>query len=339
MIALSGGGTGGHLASLRVLKKAFMEQGVDSILIGSTYGQDSHWFAGEEGFAARYFLDTRGVMGRGFFNKIISLSMVIMGVIKSIHILRRHKVKAVLSVGGYAAAAASFASVILRIPFFIHEHNTVAGQLHRLLSPFARVIFNSYEERSPVRDYPVDEAFFDKRRLRKRVNRILFLGGSQGAEFINNFALEVAPLLHQRGIEIAHQTGEREFDYLKDRYRALNSNADIFPFEQDMAIRMAEADFAVTRAGAGTLWELAANGLPALFVPYPYAVRDHQYQNAKFFADMGLGFLIRESSLKPEILFSALNGEISEISNRLMKLIHPGGADKMAAYVLKSIGI
>ena len=337
MIALTGGGTGGHLSSLRVLKKAILELGTAPTFIGSTYGQDRRWFACEEGFAACYFLNTRGVVNRNPLGKAVSLSKIALAAAAAMRILRRHHVKAVLSVGGYAAAPASFAAVSLRIPLFIHEHNAVIGGLHRVLLPLAQTLFSSYDNGSPVRDYPVDAAFFNKRRVRRSVLRVLFMGGSQGARYINNFALSAAPFLDERGIDVSHQTGERDYRYVKARYRSLNVNADIFPFDSAMADRMSQADLAVSRAGAGTVWELAANGLPALFVPYPYAVRDHQYLNANYFAKQRLGWVTRESSLKLEMLFSALRSDIGEVSSRLIAMIRPGGAQEMAEYVMGHI--
>jgi UDP-N-acetylglucosamine--N-acetylmuramyl-(pentapeptide) pyrophosphoryl-undecaprenol N-acetylglucosamine transferase len=339
MIALSGGGTGGHLASLKVLKEAFIEQGTVPIFIGSAYGQDSRWFVEGEGFAARYFLGTQRVMGRSLAGKLVASAMMASAIKKAIRILRKHQTKAVLSSGGYAAAAADFAAVLRGTPLYIHEHNVVSGHLHRLMAPFSQGLFNSYDETSPIRDYPVDTPFFETRRVRHAVKRILFLGGSQGSRPINEFALKVSPLLQQRGIEISHQTGETDLEFVKAGYNSLKISADVFSFDENMATRMSRADFAVTRAGAGTLWELAANGLPALFVPYPHAVRDHQYFNARYFADQGLGFVIREEVLRPKHLFSALNNKIKETSSRLMDLIHPMGAKRIAEFVLKSVGL
>jgi len=337
MIVLTGGGTGGHLTGIRALKDAFIKEGVDPIFIGSIHGLDRKWFAEEAGFAARYFLNTRGVVNRRLLGKIVSFAMIARETITAIGILKQHKVKAVLSVGGYPAAAASFAATVRRISLFIHEHNVSVSHLHRIMMPYAQELFSSYDGRSPVLDYPVDMTFFDGRRRRNHVQRVLFLGGSQGASFINDFALAVAPVLDRRGIAITHQTGKPEFKRVKTAYEAMNVDADCFAFDRDLASRMVQADFAVTRAGAGTLWETAANGLPALFIPYPYAARDHQYYNAKHFADQGLGFVARQSEVNSDILLAALKCDARSISSRLMALIRPGGAEKIVQHVLKLI--
>ena len=186
----------------------------------------------------------------------------------------------------------------------------MVSPLNRLLRPYAAGFFSSYGGASPVPDFPVDRTFFDLARPRTRVGRIVFLGGSQGARFINDFALEVAPALRRMGIAITHQTGEADFSRVQAGYRALHVDADTFAFDSALTPRMASADFAVSRAGGGTVWELAANGLPALFVPFPHAARDHQYRNARFFADRRLGFVARQSELDLDLLLSALRCDL-----------------------------
>ncbi len=338
MIALTGGGTGGHLEIARLLKEAFRAQGIAPIFVGSTHGQDRRWFGDDEGFVARYFLNTRGVVDRGPAGRIVSLAMIARATRTAANILRRHAVRAVVNVGSYAAAPASFAAAWRRIPLFIHENGANVSPLSRLLRPSAAGFFSSYGEDSPVTDFPVDRTFFDTARPRTRVERILFLGGSQGATFINDFALAVAPTLQGLGIAIAHQTGETDFDRVRARYRALRIAADVFAFDRVMAPRMAAADLAVSRSGGGTLWQLAANGLPTLFVPFPYAARDHQYENARFLVDRRVAFVARQTELDLDLLLSVLQADLRSISIGLMALVKPGGAEQIVQYVLDRLG-
>lgn len=337
MVVLTGGGTGGHLAGIKVLKDAFITRGVNPVYIGSTNGLPCANFFDQNGFSASYLLNTRTVMDRGWPGRVVSVVMNLLAVKKAAAILGRHKIKAVVSVGGYAASAPLLAALIRSIPVFIHEHNCVMGRVHKLVSPYAREFFSSYDDRSPVKDYPVQDSFFKKRRIRRQVKRILFLGGSQGSTFINDLAIRMAPLLQTAGIRISHQTGHKDFDRVKSVYREFQADVDVFDFDDDMASQMALADFAVTRAGAGTLWELAANGLPALFIPYPYASEDHQYHNARFLADKGLGFVARQPEVSDEVLFSAIRSDLTRISTQLMSLIQPASGDKIVRYILDSI--
>ena len=338
MIVLTGGGTGGHLEVARLLKEAFRTRRVAPIFIGTVRGQDQRWFGSNDGFSARYFLNTRGVVDRGKAGTVVSLALVARAAVTAAGILKRSAARAVIDVGSYAAAPASLAAIIRRIPLFIHEPSAAVSPLNRLLRPYAAGFFNSYGGASPVPDFPVDQAFFDTARLRTRVGRIIFLGGSQGARFINDFALEVAPTLRRMGIAITHQTGEADFSRVQAGYRALHVDADTFAFDSALTPRMASADFAVSRAGGGTVWELAANGLPTLFVPFPHAARDHQYQNARFFADRRLGFVARQPELDLDRLLSALRCDLHPISTGLMALNKPGGADKIVEWVLRRLG-
>jgi UDP-N-acetylglucosamine--N-acetylmuramyl-(pentapeptide) pyrophosphoryl-undecaprenol N-acetylglucosamine transferase len=338
MIVLTGGGTGGHLEVARLLREAFRGRGIAPIFIGSARGQDRRWFGSDDGFAARYFLDTRGVMDRGLAGRAASLGLIARATGTAFGILRRHGASAVVNVGSYAAAPASLAAALRRLPLFIHEPSAVTSPLTRLLSPCCAGTFSSYGEASAVADFPVDRAFFDLARPRTRVGRILFLGGSQGAQFINDFALTVAPTLRRMGVAISHQTGEMDFARVRAGYRSLGVDAEVFAFDRPMAPRIAAADLAVSRSGGGTLWQLVANGLPTLFIPFPYAARDHQYHNARFFADRRLGFVARQSEADLDLLLGVIRSDLREISLGLMSRIKPGGAARIAEYVLSRIG-
>ncbi|MBF0530716.1 MAG: glycosyltransferase [Deltaproteobacteria bacterium] len=337
VIALTGGGSGGHLSSVKELKKAFVELGAQVIFLGSTSGQDQSWLLGETGFIVCYYFPVRSVVDRGPAGQAVSLAKIIRAAAAARVVLKKHGARALISVGGYSAAPGGLAALVSGVPLFVHEHNVVMSRLHRLEKPWAAEVFSSYDLCSPARDYPVSQDFFDCRRLRNRVQNVLFLGGSQGARFINDLALGAARQLSEQGVSVAHQTGFRDFDRVRAAYQALNVEADIFAFDRYPAQRMARADLAVTRAGAGTLWELAANGLPALFIPYPHAARNHQYFNALYFTAQGLGWVARQSQARPGLLLSIIKHNLTYISQKLMALIKPGGALRMAEIVMKKI--
>lgn len=337
MIALTGGGTGGHLEVARLLKVAFRRRGVPAIFVGSSRGQDRRWFEGDEEFAACYFLDTRGVVDRGPADRIGSLALIARATARAIGILRRHAARAVVNVGSYAAAPASFAAVLRRTPLFVHEPAAAVSPLTRVLAPFSGGVFSSYGVPSPVVDFPVDQEYFALARPRMKVDRILFLGGSQGAQFINDFGLAAAPTLRRMGIAIAHQTGDADFERVQAAYRALGVPADVFAFDRAMPPRIAAADLAVSRSGGGTLWQLVANGLPTLFVPFPHAARDHQFHNARFFADRQMGFVARQAEVSLDLLLQVMRADLTAISLRLMAQVEPGGAERIADYVLERL--
>ncbi len=325
-IAITGGGTGGHLAIAAALLEALKEKGHEAIYIGSTSGQDRAWFEEEMRFEKRYFLDTSGVVNRKYLGKVWALIKIFLAVLKSRKILKNEKIDAVISVGGYSAAAATFASYTKQIPFFVHEQNAVMGRLNTMMKPYARAFFSSYDENSPVKDYPVREIFFTTARLRKEIRTIAFFGGSQGAQFINDLAIETAAICTAKGIKVIHQCGERDFERVQKAYKDQKLDVELYSFTKELPALIERADLAVSRAGASTLWEVTANGLPALFVPYPYAAGDHQFYNAKYLVDKGFAWSYRESESYSRNLLAILESDLEEKSRGLLELSHKGGA-------------
>ena len=339
---MTGGGTGGHLAIVRAVKEAVIssrEQEVGSrealVYVGSTKGQDRAWFGEDSDFEAKYFFETRGVVNQGFAGKIKSLFMMLKATLQAVKIIRRHHAKVVFSVGGFSAAPMAFAAILTRTPLVIHEQNAAIGALNRLLKPYAKYFISSYEDESPVKAYPVKALFFENARIREKVQTVIFLGGSQGAKAINSLALTIAPELKKRGIRIIHQAGERNIDEVAEAYRKLGIEAEVFGFSDRIASLMKEADFAVARAGASTLWELSATALPTLFIPYPYAAGDHQYYNAKFLVEKGLAWMMREETLTPDRVLALLQEDMRPRSEGLMQLIEKDGSRQIAALLRK----
>jgi UDP-N-acetylglucosamine--N-acetylmuramyl-(pentapeptide) pyrophosphoryl-undecaprenol N-acetylglucosamine transferase len=326
VIVLTGGGTGGHLAVVSAVKEALNAKGIKPFFIGSENGQDRAWFGKDPGFIDRIFLPSRGVMNRRGVGKLFSLFNTARLVLRSRKSLSTLGVKAVFSVGGYAAAPAAIAAASLKIPLVIHEQNAVCGALNRRLKPFCKAFYSSFDPLSPCKDYPVKRVFFDKARVRSKINAVIFLGGSQGADAINKFAMSVAPILADRGVKIIHQCGRAGFEEARNFYEENAIKADVFDFDPNIVDRLTQADFAIARAGAGTLFELTANGLPALFVPYPLAAGNHQMANAKYLSEKELGWCVEESRLSPEALYNVLPADLTDISEQLAKEIRYGGA-------------
>ena len=336
-IVMTGGGTGGHLAIIKAVKEHLGAE--ELVYIGSTHGQDKQWFEHDDDFVARYFLQTRGVVNQGALGKVVSLWMLLSATMKSIRYLRKHKASVVFSVGGFSSAASSFAAKILRIPLIIHEQNAAIGSLNRTLRPYATEFISSYLDDSPIKAYPIKQEYFDSARVRGEVKTVIFLGGSQGAQAINTLALEIAPTLRDRGIHIIHQAGERNIAEVEQAYRELGIEADVFGFTDKLSSYMAEADLAIARAGASTLWELSATALPTLYIPYPYAAGDHQYHNAKFLVDRELAWMMRESELDIESLLSLLGQDMQTQSRGLMEIVQRDGSLQIAQLLMRSDGL
>nr|WP_314475741.1 UDP-N-acetylglucosamine--N-acetylmuramyl-(pentapeptide) pyrophosphoryl-undecaprenol N-acetylglucosamine transferase [uncultured Campylobacter sp.] len=340
-MVICGGGTGGHLAVAKALNEEIVLRGCRTIFVGSSSGQDKMWFENGAAFSEKFFLPSSGVVNKKGLGKLFSLFNILKLAFKCRKIFKTYAVKAVVSVGGYSAAPAAFAAIISRTPLFIHEQNAVIGNLNKLLKPLAKGFFSSYFK--PVFSYPVAERFFSSARLRSELKTVIFLGGSQGAAAINSLALKLAPVFKQKGVKIIHQCGKNSLESLQEEYKKLGlagEELDLFDFDPKIELKISRADLAISRAGAGTLWELTANALPSVFVPYPHAANNHQVFNAKFLVDQNLAkFCFQKGGdIDADEMLNLINEmDISRISSKLSRQIDNGGARKIVDEILKDI--
>lgn len=330
MIAMTGGGTGGHLSIVKALCEEYNQNGIKPIYIGSVNGQDRHWFENYSGFSDCYFLQSGGVVNKRGLKKIFSLLNIIKQAFACKKIFKKHNVTTVFSVGGYSAAPAALATILTRKTLFIHEQNAVLGRLNRLLKPYAKELFSSYENASFYTPYPVSKRFFEAKRVRKDIKKVLFLGGSQGASFINSLAKEMAKDLEKRGIGIIHQCGSKDLEELRIFYTKNSIKVDLFDFDKSLHAKMKEADFAISRAGASSLWELVACGLPTFFIPFPFSAANHQYYNAKSLSDKKVAYLSNQDSVKKEDILRIIDSiNVENISKKLLSCVDEDGAKKI----------
>ncbi|WP_033915683.1 undecaprenyldiphospho-muramoylpentapeptide beta-N-acetylglucosaminyltransferase [Campylobacter sputorum] len=325
MIAISGGGTGGHLIIAKTLCEELNKRGEKTIFIGSQNGQDKLWFENDDDFTHKYFLQSSGIVNKKGLSKLISFLNIIKLSFVCIKIFKKHGIKKIVCVGGYSAAPASFAGILTKKEIYIHEQNAVTGKLNKFIKKFAKNFFSSYEGK--FYSYPVNLKFFESARVRNGLKAIMFLGGSQGAKFINSLALELALSLKEKNIKIIHQCGLREFDEIKQKYKELGVEAEVFAFSKNIEESMKKADLCISRAGASSLWELCANNLPCIFIPFPFAAKNHQFYNAKFLYEKNLCVLIEQKNVdKNTILRYIDNINLAEISSGLANVIEKNGA-------------
>jgi UDP-N-acetylglucosamine--N-acetylmuramyl-(pentapeptide) pyrophosphoryl-undecaprenol N-acetylglucosamine transferase len=240
-------------------------------------------------------------------------------------LLKQGQFQGVFTTGGYIAAPAIIAAKSLGLPTVLHESNAIPGKVTRWLSPWCSVTaigfqaaarflkgktvqvgtpvrsqFRAALEQPPALDLPIPAD----------APLVVVVGGSQGAVAVNRLIRQSAPAWFEKGIWVVHQTGENDPDVgslQHPQYIAL-------PFYDNMAALMQRADLAISRAGAGTLTELAATQTPAILIPFPFAAEDHQTYNAKAFADAGAAILFQQAELTPE-----------KLSNEVLRLLrsHP----------------
>ncbi len=336
-LCITGGGTGGHLMIAESLVEVAVSCGHEVIFIGSTTGQDRKYFESHSAFSHVYFLETTGVVNQKGFGKLKALYKVFIAFLSARKILKEHQTQATYSVGGFSAAPASLATLSKFIPLFIHEQNAVTGKLNSLLKPYAKNFISAYDEESTIQGYPVKDIFYKSARERYKFGCIIFLGGSHGARAINDLALSVAKKLQRKNIKIIHQAGEADFKRVKYEYEELEVDVELYAFTKELPSLITEADLAVSRAGASTLWELTANGCPAFYVPYPYAAGDHQFHNAQFIVDNEMGWCEREGEDLQTKLLAIFDENFQDKSKKLLEYSYKDVALKMIKEVEDSL--
>lgn len=324
MIAITGGGTGGHLAVAKAVSKELDE----FIYVGSTKGQDTLWFSGEN----CYFLKSSGFVNQGILGKIKVIFSLIALVYECLKIFKKHKITCVLSVGGYSSVPASLAAIISFRKLIIHEQNSKMGLANRLTKPFATRFFSAYEKE--LCPYPVQEKFFNIKRKRNEIKIILIIGGSQGARFLNEFALSLYPKLLENNIKLIHQCGAKELEKYEKEYEKFEIKPTLIGFSNEIEKYMQEADFAISRAGASASFELINAAIPTLFVPYKYAYKNHQYFNALYLVNQELAFMCEEKNLNSELALDLILNEGLKYADNLYNFKNINGA-KFLADILK----
>jgi len=316
-ILVMAGGTGGHVYPALAVAQALRRRSRDVIWLGTRRGIEAR-VVPDAGFEIEW-LSVEGLRGKGLFALALAPFRLLRALVQALRIVARRRPAAVLGMGGFASGPGGVAAWLTRRPLVIHEQNAAAGLTNRLLACLARVVLQafpgSFNSRvaaetvgNPVRE---DIAAVEEpgRRYPGREGplRLLVLGGSQGARSLNVVVPAALALLAdgQRPL-VRHQCGERTLAIAREAYAGSGIDAELVPFIDDMAAAYAWADLVVCRAGALTVAELCAVGLPALFIPYPHAVDDHQTANAKPMAAAGAAEIIPERDLTEHSLAERL---------------------------------
>ena len=224
-------------------------------------------------------------------------------------LIREHQIDAVFTTGGYIAAPAILAAKLQKKPAIIHESNYIPGKVTKFLRRWCDVVALGFAGTAqylpktktvhvgtPVRSQFLKPQLLDL--VPNDVVMILVVGGSQGAVAINKLVREAAPAWFERGAYVVHITGKND----PDADSLTHPNYISMPFSENMAGLLQRANLAISRAGAGTITELAFTGTPAVLIPYPYAAEDHQTYNAKEYKDAGAGVVFQQSELTAQIL-------------------------------------
>ena len=301
-ILIAAGGTGGHIFPALAVAEVLQTDAVDVRWLGAKTGLEQKLV--KDKFHL-YSLSIQALRGKSVLKKAFALIRLVKAVIQALSILKSYKPDALLAMGGYASAPGVIAAWLLRIPIIIHEQNARAGLTNKYLSKLATKVLAGFpaafaESKAEVVGNPVRQDFIalpEKVFSDTRPLRVLVVGGSQGAKFFNdNFPALFADLSSKRHIDIKQQTGVKQLAAVTAAYASLSCRAEVVAFIDDMAAAYIWADIIIARCGASTVAEVAAAGMPAIFVPFPAAVDDHQYYNAMGLMSAGAAIIARQDA-------------------------------------------
>jgi len=345
-VAIMAGGTGGHIFPGLAVAKKLSEKNAKVVWLGAIGGMEEKLV--EQHNIPIKLLKIKGLRGKGIKGLLTLPFKLFSATRAAAKYFKQEQIDAVISMGGYVAGPGGLAARFKRIPLLVHEQNSKFGMTNKYLAKWAKKVLTGFNLNglygsqwvgNPVRK-EIEECAKAKK-SDQRLN-ILIIGGSLGANSLNT---RVPELLHELidsdSISIKHQCGKNNKEITQENYPN-SSVVEVHEFINDMAAAYSWADLVIARAGALTIAEINAVGLPAIFVPYPYAVDDHQTSNAENIVENNAGYIWQETQ-KIETLKSHIEELCSDSSKRLemaknSKNLHKSdSAEKVANLCLELI--
>ena len=334
-VLIMAGGTGGHVFPALACAHEFQSRGYGVHWLGTPRGIENEVVPAAG--LPLHLIQVSGLRGKGLLSLLKAPFQLLRSLGQARRVMREVQPICVLGLGGYVTGPGGLAAKLAGVPLIIHEQNAVAGTANRSLAPLAQRICEAFPDtfsdsaKRRTTGNPVRQELFletPRQTLRNRCPRLLVLGGSLGAEPLNKLLPEALGLLDaQLRPEVFHQAGKQHADITHERYVAAGVDAQVAPFIKDMARAYAWADLVICRAGALTVCELAAAGLPAFLVPLPHAIDDHQTHNAQYLAREGAAVLLPQANTDA----AALAAQLTEVMMQPEKLEAMGATARRLA--------
>ena len=320
-VILAAGGTGGHIFPAEALAEKLISRGQRVVLV--TDKRFAHFHSGALSDIEKRTIHAGTVAG-GILKKIIGIAELVLGIGQAWLVLRKLKPKVVVGFGGYPSFPTVLAATSLGIPTVIHEQNSVLGRANRILAPKVNHIATSFPdtqmlpEKQPsvtiignpvrasvkaLRDVAYPELLQDS------PIHILITGGSQGAAIFSQVvpaAIAMLPEGLRKRVRVDQQCRPAELESARIAYKKMGIEAELSPFFVDLPARLSACHLVVARSGASTIAELAVAGRPAILVPLPNSMDDHQYHNADAFEQVGGGWVMAQPGFTPSALSARL---------------------------------
>ncbi|MGQ4276632.1 undecaprenyldiphospho-muramoylpentapeptide beta-N-acetylglucosaminyltransferase [Pseudidiomarina sp. E22-M8] len=308
-IMIAAAGTGGHVFPALAVAEKLRERGHSIIWLGTTEQRLEAQVVPAAGFTLEQ-ISMQGLRGHGFMRKLMMPLRMLKAIGQCRSLYRKHDIQLVLSFGGYVCGPAGLAAKAAGVPLLVHEQNAVAGLTNKMLARFAQHVMVGFAAAqhqlpqaevtgNPLRADWLAAQVEDKARPDGHL-RLLVLGGSLGAQALNQAVPQALAELSQRDkLEVLHQCGKGRVEEVELAYRERGlDQVEVVEFIDTMHAAYAHADVVICRAGALTVSELAVVATPAIFVPLPHAVDDHQTANANELVGAGAGALLPQHELE-----------------------------------------
>jgi UDP-N-acetylglucosamine--N-acetylmuramyl-(pentapeptide) pyrophosphoryl-undecaprenol N-acetylglucosamine transferase len=315
-VLIMAGGTGGHIMPGLAVADEMRAAGWDVVWLGAKGGMEER-LVPPRGYRTAW-IRARALRGKGLLSQLLLPANLLYSFWQSARALFRERPDVVLGMGGYVAFPGGMMAALLARPLALHEQNAIAGLANRVLARVADKVMAAFPDAlrgaewtgNPVR---ADIAAIAEPQARYAARSgplaLLVIGGSLGARALNDAVpAALACMPEAARPRVVHQAGAQHLEAVRARYAECGVTGEVLAFIDDMAARYAQADVVVCRAGAMTVAELAAAGVPGVLVPYPHAVDDHQTANARFLVAQNAALLLPQAELSPQRLADLLAG-------------------------------
>lgn len=360
-VLIAGGGTAGHInPGLAIASHIKQKDKNDEVVfVGTRNGLENKLVP-----RAGYKLEV--IRARGFRRKFSvdtfkSIKSIFDGFSDSYKLLNKYKPSIVIGTGGYVCGTMLFVAYLKGIPTLIHEANSIPGATNKILSKFVDGVAISFKDSkkyfkgakyvqltgNPIRKdlFDIDKSFARETvGIKNKKPSVVVFGGSRGAERINNVVLKMIEDNYKGEFNLTFATGEKHFDHIKNEMeKFVDKDIKIEPYIYDMANTLGSADLVITRAGAITVSEIAALGIPAILIPSPYVTANHQEHNARELEKSGGAVVVLEKELSSDILYNQIcslafeSEKLLKMSNSLKRIGIKDATEKIYSMVVELI--
>lgn len=301
------GGTGGHVMPALAVASVLLRENIEISWIGTRDGLEATLVP--EANIDFDEIDIKGLRRSGIVRKLLMPFMLLKAMIQTLAVIRSRNPDAVLGMGGFVSAPGGLVAALIRLPVILHEQNSVAGLTNRLLCRISHTVMSGFPVATGLKNFqwtgnPVRASISripePALRLGNRSGdlRVLVIGGSGGARVFNQELPELLGRHARHGIEVWHQCGQHGGAQIEEDYRQHGIKFRVEKFIREMDEAYEWSDLVICRSGAMTVSEVCCAGAVAIFVPYPYAVNDHQAANAHYLVDENAAFIVNQEKLR-----------------------------------------